>query len=653
MTISATTTKQFFTGNGVTVAFTIPFAFQEQANVVAKLFTPSLSPLIADTVVTLILGTNYTISGTGLEPGGILTMVVAPTALQVLEIMLDPVGTQATDIPSTGPLPVGAIETSLDKLTLLVQAAKSLAGRAVKANELDYTLDLTLPRVIGKAGSILALNLTETGIEYGMTLDDFSDDVTATAVAATNANTAATAAAASATASSASAGTANSSAAAALVSQTAAAASAAGAAGNAAGAFVSETNAATSLAAAQASQIAAANSASASATSATNAANSAASFVDMRQGSGVPSNALGLDGDGYFDYTAKYVYQKVAGAYVLRSDLSVATGSGGALVRFGSGVPSNALGADDDTYVDVTTGVFYLRAAGAYTSQYTDQTPVDSVNGYTGTVVLIKDDVGLANADNTSDASKPLSTANVAALATKADIASPTFTGVPAAPTAAAATNTTQLATTAFVTAALAAAPGGVTSAFSRTGAVVAAAGDYTATQITNAPAGSIAATTVQAAITELDSDNAALSTALASKAPIASPTFSGTPTAPTPAAGTNTTQVATTAFVLANSAAGRAVSSFTGTVITPSTTSKDETNLYTGVTAQTFTGFGSLAGLTNGHRFRVMGSDDANTLTINHNDVANGWLTNGIIELGRGQWADGEYNSTLARVIF
>lgn len=38
-----------------------------------------------------------------------------------------------------------------------------------------------------------------------------------------------------------------------------------------------------------------------------------------------------------------------------------------------------------------------------------------------------------------------------AAIALKADIASPTFTGVPAAPTAAPATNTTQIATTAFV----------------------------------------------------------------------------------------------------------------------------------------------------------------------------------------------------------
>lgn len=53
-------------------------------------------------------------------------------------------------------------------------------------------------------------------------------------------------------------------------------------------------------------------------------------------------------------------------------------------------------------------------------------------------------------------------------------------------------------------------------------------------------PSGSISATTVQGAIAELDTE----------KAPIASPTFTGTPAAPTASAGTNTTQLATTAFV-------------------------------------------------------------------------------------------------------
>src|SRR5215207_9345375 len=50
---------------------------------------------------------------------------------------------------------------------------------------------------------------------------------------------------------------------------------------------------------------------------------------------------------------------------------------------------------------------------------------------------------------------------------------------------------------------------GAVSSVFTRTGAVVAASGDYTATQVANTPAGSIAATNVQSALNELDAEKA------------------------------------------------------------------------------------------------------------------------------------------------
>lgn len=81
---------------------------------------------------------------------------------------------------------------------------------------------------------------------------------------------------------------------------------------------------------------------------------------------------------------------------------------------------------------------------------------------------------------------------------------------------------------------------GGVSSVFSRTGAVTAQSGDYTASQITNTPAGSISAITAQNAINELDTE----------KAPLASPALTGTPTAPTAAVTVDNTQIATTAHV-------------------------------------------------------------------------------------------------------
>jgi hypothetical protein len=54
---------------------------------------------------------------------------------------------------------------------------------------------------------------------------------------------------------------------------------------------------------------------------------------------------------------------------------------------------------------------------------------VSSVAGRTGAVTLTSSDVGLGNVTNTSDASKPVSTAQQTALDLKAPLASPTFTG--------------------------------------------------------------------------------------------------------------------------------------------------------------------------------------------------------------------------------
>lgn len=103
----------------------------------------------------------------------------------------------------------------------------------------------------------------------------------------------------------------------------------------------------------------------------------------------------------------------------------------------------------------------------------TPSSGVSSVAGKTGTVTLTPSDVGLGNVPNESKATI---------------FTSPALTGTPTAPTASAATNTTQVATTAFVKS--------------------------------------------------------------QGYAPLASPSLTGSPTAPTQAAADSTTKIATTAFV-------------------------------------------------------------------------------------------------------
>lgn len=105
--------------------------------------------------------------------------------------------------------------------------------------------------------------------------------------------------------------------------------------------------------------------------------------------------------------------------------------------------------------ITVDTSMLATKAA---LTDLNDYAPINSPT-FTGTVFgITKSMVGLGAVDNTSDESKPISSATQAALSTKAPLASPTFTGIARAATASPRTNSTQIATTAYADAAVAAA---------------------------------------------------------------------------------------------------------------------------------------------------------------------------------------------------
>jgi hypothetical protein len=136
------------------------------------------------------------------------------------------------------------------------------------------------------------------------------------------------------------------------------------------------------------------------------------------------------------------------------------------------------------------------------------------------------------------------------------------------------------------------------------------------ASNVTNVPAGNIAATDVQAALNELDTEKAAAShthveaditdldkytqaaadALLLAKADLASPAFTGNPTAPTQTAGDNSTKLATTAY--ADAAGG-------GGVVVQIQRASPKTNTF----STTSTSYVAVTGL---------------SLTITANDAAN-----------------------------
>lgn len=234
---------------------------------------------------------------------------------------------------------------------------------------------------------------------------------------------------------------------------------------------------------------------------------------------------------------------------------------------------SNTITLDIDSTVATKDGTQELRNKTIYT-QYNDivisvsdienvtatASELNVLDGITASTTELNYTDGVTSSIQTQiDAKLASSTAastyeTISNVSLKAPLASPALTGTPTAPTATAGTNTTQVATTAFVTTAvnnvIDAAPG----ALDTLNELAAALGDdanYAATITTALGNKQDKVTNVSdTEIGYLDGVTSAIQTQINAKAPTASPTLTGTPLAPTATAGTNTTQIATTAFV-------------------------------------------------------------------------------------------------------
>lgn len=140
MTVTSTTARADYNGNGATTAFTVPFYFLDNSHLLV------LRTVIATGVpTTLVLGTDYTVTGAGVSSGGTVTCTTAPASGTKLSVLRNIPLDQQTHYVENDQFPSASHERALDKLTMIVQQQNEVISRSVTVPPSTSGVSTALP----------------------------------------------------------------------------------------------------------------------------------------------------------------------------------------------------------------------------------------------------------------------------------------------------------------------------------------------------------------------------------------------------------------------------------------------------------------------------------------------------------------------------
>ena len=129
MTVSSSTNKVSYSGNGASTIFAYTFKIFDEDDLTVILRASDGT----ETVQTIT--TDYTVSGVEDDGGGNVTFVTAPASGVTVVIIREQPLTQGLDLVANDPFSAENLEASLDKLTFMVQQHEEELGRVIKASK--------------------------------------------------------------------------------------------------------------------------------------------------------------------------------------------------------------------------------------------------------------------------------------------------------------------------------------------------------------------------------------------------------------------------------------------------------------------------------------------------------------------------------------
>lgn len=158
MSLTNLTTKTPYAGNGVTTVFPFTFKVFQAADLVVTETTA------AGVTTTLILNTDYTVTGAGLDAGGSITRASAPpTGTTGLIRRVMPL-TQTADIRNQSAFYASVHEDVFDKLTMVDQQQEEEIGRSVQLPE-QFSSGVSTQLPMPMPGTAIGWNATGNGLD--------------------------------------------------------------------------------------------------------------------------------------------------------------------------------------------------------------------------------------------------------------------------------------------------------------------------------------------------------------------------------------------------------------------------------------------------------------------------------------------------------
>lgn len=126
MTVATSTNRVDYTGNGSTTVFSFSFRIFANSDLVVTRATP------AGVETTLVLGTDYTVTGAGSYNGGSVTLASALANNYKLTILRELDLTQETDLRNQGSFFAETHEDVFDRMTMVAQQLQEQIDRSAK-----------------------------------------------------------------------------------------------------------------------------------------------------------------------------------------------------------------------------------------------------------------------------------------------------------------------------------------------------------------------------------------------------------------------------------------------------------------------------------------------------------------------------------------